>query len=235
MNRQNTPHIEWDIEDIDSNLYGMLGDIRDQVIAGYMSHIIKHGLADNQKEAFNVMNHLYFTYGGANTGLVIEHNHDPKDIIKSLGHIDLSSQPPASEDLKEALRNLPTRKIAYTQSDRAFALRIMEHLGLTPFFEDVVAWDDMGFVQKATPEGFQHLTDRGVEFAKARYTDDSLAPLKMAKQLGVAAVVLNVQYLTDVKRAHYEEPEQQQVIQKSADIQIDNLAAFLRSVGRQVA
>ena len=164
------------IFDLDNTLYSARFGFFDQVTDRMTIYIAEFlGLARDQARA--LQKQYYLEYGTTLNGLMKIHDCDPAEFLAFVHDIDWSPIP-ENPDLARALRQLPGRKLIFTNGDEPHALRAMERLGVAGCFEAVF-------------DIVQALIQRhDIDPARAIYFEDLARNLKPAKDLGMTTVLV---------------------------------------------
>lgn len=96
--------------------------------------------------------------------------------------------------LQAALARLPGRRLVYSNSDETYARQVLEGLGLTPLFDEVLHLDSFGFHPKPSLEAFRRMiAERGIAPAATVYCDDTERNLAPAAEVGMTTVLVGAQ------------------------------------------
>ncbi len=180
-------HVDTWVFDLDNTLYPVACGPYPQIdrrIRDYIARTLNLG-AD---EAHRKQKHYFYTYGTSLLGLIREHGTDPNDFLGYVHDVDLACIP-ADPQLREALEDLPGRKIVFTNADTPYAERVLERLGIAACFEgifDIVAADYVPKPHRATYE--RMLARHGVAPKTAAMVEDLPRNLEPAAQLGMTTV-----------------------------------------------
>ena len=95
---------------------------------------------------------------------------------------------PGAAETLEALRNAGARHFVYTHRGSSSG-PILDRLGLTPFFEEIVT-SEYGLAPKPAGDGVNYLTEKyGLEKAETAYVGDRTLDVACAVNAGVRAVL----------------------------------------------
>ena len=196
-------HIDTWLFDLDNTLYPEESGFMTQV-EGKMTDFVQKVTGLPRDEAFVLQKKYYAEHGLTLTGLMLNHNADPKDFFAL--HHDLSLEALSQDpELLIALAKLPGRRLVFTNADDKHAERVMAHLGLTHLFDDVFHIHSFGYAPKPDPLGFQRMIDaHGMDPKTTAFFEDSVKNLKPAKDLGMTTVLVGPRALgTDAPYVDY--------------------------------
>jgi putative hydrolase of the HAD superfamily len=163
-----------------TNLFGQI-DVR-------MKSFIANLLDIKPNEAFKIQKQYFREYGTTLRGLMNRHDIDPKTFLDYVHDIDVQVLQP-NPVLDKALKQLPGRKIIFTNADVGHSLRVMERLGISQHFDaifDIVASD---YIPKPQPEVYQALVDQfNIRPEHTVMFEDMARNLKPAADLGMTTV-----------------------------------------------
>lgn len=205
--------------DLDNTLYPSNRDIFSQVsdlIGKYVAQTL--GLPAN--EAYVVQKDYFRRYGTTLRGLMSEHEIDPADYLAKVHDIDLSVIAPAP-DLEVALRNIPARKVIFTNASRDHADRVMNRLGIADHFESIFDIVDANYIPKPMQEPYDAILAReNIDPTKAIYFEDMAKNLLPAKDMGMTTVLIETQ--ADWAQDGSDDPR--------IDFKTNDLTGFLQSM-----
>jgi putative hydrolase of the HAD superfamily len=175
------------IFDLDNTLYCASTNLFRQIDVR-MKSFIADFLDIEANEAFKIQKKYFRDYGTTLRGLMDRHNIDPKAFLDYVHDIDLQVLQP-NPVLDKALKELPGRKIIFTNADVGHSLRVMERLGVSHHFEaifDIVASD---YIPKPQPEVYQALVKRfDLSPKRTVMFEDMARNLKPAADMGMTTV-----------------------------------------------
>ncbi len=177
------------IFDLDNTLYCDRFGFFDQVTERMTIYITEFlGLAPDK--ALELQKQYYLEYGTTLNGLMKIHDCDPQDFLAFVHDVDWSPIP-ENPDLARTLRQLPGRKLIFTNGDRPHARRAMERLGIAGCFEAVFDIVASGYIPKPDPVVYQALVRcHDIDPARSIYFEDLARNLKPAKDLGMTTVLV---------------------------------------------
>lgn len=175
------------IFDLDNTLYCASTNLFSQIDVR-MKSFIADLLDVEPSEAFRIQKQYFHDYGTTLRGLMNRHNILPKTFLDYVHDIDVRVLQP-NPILETALRNLPGRKIIFTNADVGHSLRVMERLGISQHFEAIYDIVASNYIPKPQPEVYQALVDQFK--IRPKYTvmfEDMARNLKPAADMGMTTV-----------------------------------------------
>lgn len=180
------------ILDFDGTLYPSSAGIEDQIKTRFRACTQKR-LGISHTEVKKLLHQYRTKYRSSILGLQENFGVDPFEFYEELySGLDISSveQKPG---LKEALERLSAQVPLYvfSNSNRSFVLRGLEHLGLRGFITDVFTVEDNNFIRKPHPEVYAATVRRlGVPAERICMFDDIPSSLRTAKEMGFRTVLV---------------------------------------------
>lgn len=173
--------------DLDNTLYPAACNLFPQVERRMGEFITKH-FGITLPEAKALQKRLFQEHGTTLRGLMSEHGIDARDFLDFVHDVDLSVIRPSPE-LDGALKQLPGRKLIFTNADQPYTERILERMGVAHHFEgifDIVASE---YLPKPQPEPYDMLIERfGIDPEKTIFFEDSARNLEPAHARGMMTV-----------------------------------------------
>ncbi|OYW57731.1 MAG: pyrimidine 5'-nucleotidase, partial [Rhodobacterales bacterium 12-65-15] len=128
------------------------------------------------------------TYGTTLAGLMREHGVDPGPYLSEVHDIDFSVLLPDPK-LAQAIRNLPGRKIVYTNGCAPYAEKVLAARGLQGLFDAVYGVEHADFHPKPEARAFATVFARdGLTPATAAMFEDDARNLAVPHALGMQTV-----------------------------------------------
>jgi len=213
-------HVDTWVFDLDDTLYPRSVDLHGQMRARVVSFIADHMKID-RAAAEAVHFDYYERFGSTLQGMVQLHGVSPHAFLDFVHDIDLSVLV-HNDDLVEALRALPGRRIIFTNAPRAHASAALEAMGMADLFEAIASIEDSEFIGKPNSSAFSGFFQaHGVDPKIAAMFEDRPGNLLVPHQLGMRTVLVVDPLFEDagrvVKPAH-------------ADLVVTDLTGFLRQV-----
>jgi len=180
-------HVDCWIFDLDNTLYPASADLFGPMRLRMRDYIADR-LGCDRDEAHRLQRQWYDDHGTTLAGLMAHHNVDPRHFLDNVHDIALDHLV-AHDGLNAAIRELPGRKLIYTNADVDYTQRVLAALGLSDIFEQVHDIHACAYRPKPDPWGYQLLCDsHNVEPTRAIFFEDLARNLPPAKALGMATV-----------------------------------------------
>jgi len=155
-----------------------------------MTQYIMEQLDLDEHEAHQLRQHYWHIYGATLKGLMRHHGVDAYHFLNEThAFMDLNSMVVQVKRLRHMLQNLKGRKVIFTNAPRAYALRVLDILGIGDMFDLVFSVESTRFHAKPSVRGFEIL----LKSIKADPQDcimleDNLPALMTAKRLGMRTI-----------------------------------------------
>jgi putative hydrolase of the HAD superfamily len=216
--RESFAHVDTWVFDLDDTLYPRSVDLHGQMRARVVSFIADHMKIDHAA-AEAVHFDYYERFGSTLQGLVQLHGVPPHAFLDWVHDIDLSVLV-HNDDLIDALRALPGRRIIFTNAPRAHATAALDAMGMADLFDAIASIEDSEFIGKPNLSAFSGFFEaHGVDPKTAAMFEDRPGNLLVPHQLGMKAVFVVDPLFEDADRvakpAH-------------ADFIVTDLTGFLR-------
>jgi putative hydrolase of the HAD superfamily len=153
MEKQQFAHVSAWVFDLDNTLYPPQFRLFDQIEVR-MTAWVMQALGVGKTEADRLRQHYWDTYGTTLAGLMREHQIDPTPYLNEVHDIDFTVLP-RDPELAARIRDLPGRRIVYTNACEPYALRVLEARGLSGLFDAVYGVEHAGFRPKPEAEAFE--------------------------------------------------------------------------------
>lgn len=167
MPKQSLSHVRDWVFDLDNTLYDPADRLFDQIERRMTAYVMRE-LGVDHDQADHLRQTYWAQYGTTLAGLMREHDLDPLPYLADVHDIDLSHMAPCAY-LAAEIRNLPGRKIVYTNGSAPYAHRVLEARGLGGMFDAVFGVEDADFHPKPDAYAFETV------FKKAKITHDKAA------------------------------------------------------------
>ncbi|CUH66504.1 Fructose-1-phosphate phosphatase YqaB [Thalassovita gelatinovora] len=167
MPKSNFAHVDQWVFDLDNTLYPPQARLFDQIERKMIRYVMDE-LGVSRERADHLRHHYWTTYGTTLAGLMREHDIDPGPYLVDVHEISLDHLEPDT-DLAAHIRDLPGRKIVYTNGSAPYAERVLAARGLTGLFDAIYGVEHAGYRPKPEIEAFQMV------FAKDGITPDRAA------------------------------------------------------------
>lgn len=185
--QQRLSEIESWVFDLDNTLYPARCDLHALMSARIGEYVAKTLDLDVQ-QARAVQKEYFYAHGTTLSGMMARHDTDPYDYLKFVHDfpLDTLSHAPA---LAEKIAALPGRKIIFTNADAPYARRILDALGLTHLFPDIIDIHRMSYQPKPHQMAYDILLrETGIDPARSIFFEDQARNLAPAKAMGMATV-----------------------------------------------
>ena len=113
-----------------------------------MTTFVMNELMLNYDEAYKIQKIYFKKYGTTMRGLMENHKIEPTYFLDYVHKIDLSPIKKNDKLLEKGLKNLPGRKIIFTNGSKKHALNVMRHLGVSHHFDKVFDILDSNYIPK---------------------------------------------------------------------------------------
>lgn len=178
--------------DLDNTLHNASPHIFPHINLAMRQYIERH-LGVDEAEATRIRQTYWVRYGATLLGLIRHHGINPHHFLHETHQFpDLKRMLVFEKPLLHALRQLPGRKIIFSNAPRAYTETILELTGLKRHFSAVYTVESLKFRPKPMPQGFRTLLK--AERLQARQcimVEDSLANLVTAKKMGMKTVLIS--------------------------------------------
>ena len=216
--REAFAHVDTWVFDLDDTLYPRSVDLHGQMRARVVSFIADHMQIDHAA-AETVHFDYYERFGSTLQGMVQLHGVAPNDFLDWVHDIDLSVLV-HNDDLIEALRALPGRRIIFTNAPRRHATAALAAMGMAHLFDAIASIEDSEFIGKPNLSAFSNFFEaHGVDPKTAAMFEDRPGNLLVPHQLGMKAVFVVDPLFEDADRV---------VKPPQADFVVTDLTGFLR-------
>ena len=159
-----------------------------------MGDYIGTHLSLSPEEAAALRQRYWQRYGATLLGLVRHHGVRAAHFLEETHRLpDLEARLRTSLHDRAVLKRLPGRKFILTNAPRAYALRVLDTLGLAHLFDGVLAIEDMTMFGSPRPKPDVRMLRRlvarlGVAPARCVLVEDMLVNLKAARRIGMQTV-----------------------------------------------
>ncbi|SFA85112.1 putative hydrolase of the HAD superfamily [Poseidonocella pacifica] len=187
MIRDRFSHVRHWVFDLDNTLYPPSARLFDQIEVR-MTNYVMTALGVGQEEA-NTLRHAYWRdHGTTLAGLMRLHGVDPAPYLTEVHEIDLGVLSPDVE-LAARIRDLPGRRIVYTNGSAPYAERVLAARGLAGLFDAVYGVEEAGFHPKPDRAAFEAIfAQDGLIPARAAMFEDDVRNLAVPHALGMRTV-----------------------------------------------
>jgi putative hydrolase of the HAD superfamily len=176
--------------DLDETLYprqaGVMGQIR-ALILRYLR--TRFGLSSEEADA---LRRQYFqTYGTTMRGLQINHQIDVDEFLHYVHDIPLHEYLQPNLHLDAVLASIPQEKVVFTNASREHAEAVLELLGISRHFVQIVDVRDVDYESKPQAAAYQRACQLlGVRPEECVLVEDNVCNLRPAKALGMTTILV---------------------------------------------
>lgn len=180
-------HVSAWVFDLDNTLYPPQARLFDQIEVR-MTQFVMDALKVDRPEADRLRRHYWHTYGTTLAGLMREHGVDPGPYLTdvhdiSLDHLDEDA------DLRARIKDLPGRRIVYTNGCAPYAERVLAARGLSGLFDAVYGVEHADFHPKPDRVAFERIfAIDGLAPARAAMFEDDARNLAAPHAMGMRTV-----------------------------------------------
>jgi putative hydrolase of the HAD superfamily len=196
--------------DLDNTLHNATPHIFPHINRSMTAYLQQH-LQLDEAEANELRVHYWKRYGATLSGLMRHHGTDPGHFLWHTHQFpELDKMVLREPRLRHVLKNLPGRKVVFSNAPQHYADAVLKLLRVDDLFDDVIAVEHARFRPKPDSYGFMHLLRRhGVKAAQCVMVEDSLENLRAAKRLGMRTVWVDA----SIKSAPYVDVKIRDVMQ----------------------
>ncbi len=187
MPRDAFSHVDAWVFDLDNTLYPPSARLFD-LIEVRMTAWVMNTLGVPKAEADRLRMHYWQTHGTTLAGLMREHAVDPLPYLTDVHDISMDSLTP-DPTLAARIRNLPGRRIVYTNGSAPYAERVLAARGLSGLFDAVYGVEHAGFLPKPERAAFDRVfAADGITPARAAMFEDDPRNLAAPHAMGMRTV-----------------------------------------------
>ena len=187
MAKQQFHHVSTWVFDLDNTLYPPRYRLFDQIEVK-MTAWVMDALKVSRAEADRLRQHYWDSYGTTLAGLMREHDIDPGPYLTAVHDIDFSPLPP-DPDLAARIRDLPGRRIVYTNACEPYARKVLDARGLSGLFDAVYGVEHAGFHPKPDRAAFEVVfAADGLDPTRAAMFEDDARNLRVPHAMGMRTV-----------------------------------------------
>ncbi|WP_173766213.1 pyrimidine 5'-nucleotidase [Nitrogeniibacter mangrovi] len=196
--------------DLDNTLHNASAHIFPHINSAMTAYIERHLRVDTA-EANRLRMHYWQRYGATLLGLIRHHGTDPAHFLAETHRFDrLHDMLVFDRALRHRLRQLPGRKIVFSNGPGAYARAVLNLMGVERCFDDVFAVEEMGLQPKPQTAAFRRLLiAHRLDPRRCVLVEDSLENLHAAKRLGMKTVWIS----RTAGRPHYVDMQLGSVLQ----------------------
>jgi putative hydrolase of the HAD superfamily len=182
-------HIDTWVFDLDNTLYPESCRLFDQMHVRMSDFIIQEFGVD-QTEANRRRREYYLKYGTTLRGLMVEHDMPPTAFLNYVHQIDYTAVKHSAE-LQTALRQLPGRKLIFTNGTTGHAQRVLKRLGIENDFDGIFDIVDSDYIPKPARTPYDKFaTQFEIDPARAAMFEDIDLNLEAPHAMGMTTVLV---------------------------------------------
>lgn len=152
-------HVRHWVFDLDNTLYPPSARLFDQIEVKMTEYVMRE-LGVDRAEADHLRKHYWRAHGTTLAGLMQEHEIDPDPYLHAVHDISFDPLEPDA-DLAARIRDLPGKRIVYTNGSAPYAERVLEARGLSGLFDGIYGVEHANYRPKPERQAFDTV------FAKA--------------------------------------------------------------------
>jgi putative hydrolase of the HAD superfamily len=160
-------HVRHWVFDLDNTLYPPSARLFDQIEVKMTDYVMQE-LGVDRAEADRLRKHYWREHGTTLAGLMQEHEIDPEPYLHAVHDISFDPLEPDA-DLAARIRDLPGRRIVYTNGSAPYAERVLEARGLSSLFDGIYGVEHANYRPKPERQAFNTV------FAKAGIASEAAA------------------------------------------------------------
>jgi len=172
--------------DLDDTLHHATPHIFPHINRAMTDYIERH-LSLDYADATALRQHYWQRYGATLLGLIRHHGVDPHHFLAETHNFEnLGSLIITAPALANTLKQLPGRRIIFSNAPRTYTQEVLVLTGLLPLFDAIYTVESFDFQPKPLRSGFLKLLRKErIQASQAIMIEDSLPNLVMAKRLGM--------------------------------------------------
>jgi len=180
------------IFDLDNTLHNASPHIFPHINRSMTAYVQQH-LQLDEARANELREHYWQRYGATLSGLMRHHGTDPDHFLWHTHQFpELERMVLREPRLRHVLKNLPGRKVVFSNAPQHYAHMVLDLLRVGDLFDDVMAVEHTRYRPKPDSYGFMRLLrQHRMRAAQCVMVEDSLENLQAAKKLGMRTVWVN--------------------------------------------
>lgn len=187
MTKRDFLHVRHWVFDLDNTLYPPAMRLFDQIEKKMTAFVMRVTGAD-EAHADHLRGTYWRQYGTTLAGLMREHDIDPEAYLHDVHDIDFSVLEP-DPHLAELIRELPGRKIVYTNGSAPYAAQVLRARGLEAAFDAIYGVEHAGYTPKPEQSAFEAIFARdGLPPEAAAMFEDDPRNLAAPHRMGMRTV-----------------------------------------------
>ncbi|WP_299297489.1 pyrimidine 5'-nucleotidase [uncultured Tateyamaria sp.] len=187
MSADDFAHVRAWVFDLDNTLYHPSARLFDQIEARMTAYVVAT-LGVSPAEADRLRSQYWREHGTTLAGLMREHDLDPLPYLEDVHDISMDHLVPDPE-LASHIRDLPGRRIVYTNGCAPYAERVLAARGLSGLFDAVYGVEHADFHPKPDQAAFDRVFGRdGIDTTVAAMFEDEPRNLAVPHAMGMKTV-----------------------------------------------
>lgn len=180
-------HVQHWVFDLDNTLYHPSARLFDQIEVKMTSYVMQE-LGVDQAEADRLRSSYWRDHGTTLAGLMREHDMDPLPYLEAVHDISLDHLE-KDVDLAARIRELPGKRIVYTNGSAPYAERVLAARGLSGLFDGIYGVEDADFLPKPERAAFDMVFAKaGIQSQTAAMFEDDPRNLSAPHAMGMRTV-----------------------------------------------
>jgi putative hydrolase of the HAD superfamily len=174
---------------LDNTLHNASPHIFPHINRSMTAYLQRH-LQLSEDDAGNLRAQYWRSYGATLLGMMRHHGTDPEHFLRETHAFpDLSGMVVYERGLAAMLRRLPGRKLVLSNAPRAYALAVLQMMGVASHFDALHCIESTGYHPKPSLAAFRSLLHaHGLIASRCIMVEDSRENLRPAKRLGMKTV-----------------------------------------------
>ncbi|MBT5572498.1 MAG: pyrimidine 5'-nucleotidase [Alphaproteobacteria bacterium] len=173
--------------DLDNTLYPASCGLMSEV-SSRMTQFVAERLNLDREPALSEQKRMFREYGTTLRGLMNDHDVDPTHFMDYVHDVDYALVKPLPR-LTNALRQLPGRKVIFTNASTSHAESVLRNLGIDDLFEGIFDVAAADYIPKPNPKPYEMITARhNIDPRHAVMLEDIAPNLQPAAEMGMTTV-----------------------------------------------
>ncbi len=180
-------HVRHWVFDLDNTLYPPSARLFDQIEVKMTDYVMQE-LGVERAEADRLRKHYWHEHGTTLAGLMQEHQIDPDPYLHAVHDISFEPLEPDAE-LAARIRDLPGKRIVYTNGSAPYAERVLEARGLSGLFDGIYGVEHANYRPKPERQAFDTVFAKaGIAVETAAMFEDDPRNLEAPHAMGMRTV-----------------------------------------------
>jgi putative hydrolase of the HAD superfamily len=176
--------------DLDNTLYSKSAGIYEAVVERIWQYMeVRMGY---EKEYARALRRDYVAdHGSTLRGLMIHQNVDPEDYLSYVHDVGVEKRLGPNPDLGRLLEAVSCNRVIFTSSHLPHARKVLQCLGVEPFFSNIFDITFTGYIPKPNLEPYHKVLETlGLDGRACMMIEDTPVNLQPAKALGMTTVLV---------------------------------------------